>query len=304
MSLLNRLLQVEENRFSPPNILYKYISPQRIDILQHCRIRISQPGAFNDPFEGYPHEVSYDSDKEILESIQQDEHMSGIIQAIHEALFKVGIESREWTLDDVKGDLLNAYKSAHDIIHNTLIEETIGTHPSDRFSVQWIFDRLLGVVPLSEVNDDILMWGLYASSHSGYVIGFNAHHEFFSQTGYGVRKVQYSEERPTIVIGAVWDIRFHLTKSLYWQYEKEWRLLAPIPIDLPEDTSRDTLGYPIILFNLPPAAINCIVFGARMSSDNRDRLRDIVNQNHELKHVKFFRSQIDPNLYRINIKPL
>jgi hypothetical protein len=37
-----------------PERLYKYLAPERLDILEHGRIRFTQPEAFNDPFEFLP----------------------------------------------------------------------------------------------------------------------------------------------------------------------------------------------------------------------------------------------------------
>jgi hypothetical protein len=39
---------------SIPRRLYKYVPPCRVDILQHGRIRLTQPEALNDPFEFLP----------------------------------------------------------------------------------------------------------------------------------------------------------------------------------------------------------------------------------------------------------
>ncbi len=35
-------------------LLYKYLSPKRIDVLEHARIRFTQPNQLNDPFESRP----------------------------------------------------------------------------------------------------------------------------------------------------------------------------------------------------------------------------------------------------------
>ena len=35
--------------------VYKYVSPERIDVLQNCRVRYTQPRYLNDPFELRPH---------------------------------------------------------------------------------------------------------------------------------------------------------------------------------------------------------------------------------------------------------
>ena len=37
-----------------PKNLYKYLSPERIDVLQNKQIRFTQPEALNDPFELKP----------------------------------------------------------------------------------------------------------------------------------------------------------------------------------------------------------------------------------------------------------
>jgi len=42
--------------------LYKYLHPDRIDLLQNLLIRFTQPGAFNDPFEMQPYFDSYGED--------------------------------------------------------------------------------------------------------------------------------------------------------------------------------------------------------------------------------------------------
>lgn len=304
MSLIRRLSNVDGNDPTPPEILYKYVVPERVDILQHHRIRMSPPGSFNDPFEGYPHEAPYGSDEEILEKLRRNEHLPGVIHAIHEALYVKGYESREWTLEDVNSNFIAAYRTARDVISQGLAEVHANEHPSARFSVQWVFDRLLGILSLTEVNDDILMWGIYSRSHAGFVIGFNIHHEFFMQTGFGVRKVHYSDERPTIVAGDDWNMRFHLTKSLHWKHEKEWRLLTPLPVKSSEDAPRDAFGLPIILFDIPPSAFNRIILGVRMSRDDRDRLIEIAGNNRELRHVKFFQAQVDERLYCINVRQL
>lgn len=35
-------------------VLYKYLQPERLDVIKHRKIRFTQPGDFNDPFEFRP----------------------------------------------------------------------------------------------------------------------------------------------------------------------------------------------------------------------------------------------------------
>ena len=60
-------------------LLYKYLSPERIDVLEKLKIRFTQPGDFNDPYEGKPAisglcspedlEEYFQSDQKILDSV-------------------------------------------------------------------------------------------------------------------------------------------------------------------------------------------------------------------------------------------
>jgi len=162
-----------------------------------------------------------------------------------------------------------------------------------------MFDLMLCVLSLSEVNDDLVMWGTYSDSYSGYVIGFNSEHDFF-KPNFQLRKVNYRSNRPEIVVGEIWDITFHLTKSIRWIYEQEWRFITRISSGI-DINKNDKFGYPIIVFDIPPEAINQIILGARMLSVDQDQIIDSVKNNPSLKHVKIFRSSIDSDVFRINI---
>src|SRR6266853_4209076 len=53
------------NQGRSPMILYKYLQPARLDVLEHRRIRFTQPGDFNDPFEFRPRIREVASDAEV-----------------------------------------------------------------------------------------------------------------------------------------------------------------------------------------------------------------------------------------------
>lgn len=57
------------SRLRPIALLYKYLAPDRIDILQKRRIRFTPPGAFNDPFEFRPVLKALRSDPELQQQI-------------------------------------------------------------------------------------------------------------------------------------------------------------------------------------------------------------------------------------------
>lgn len=49
--------------------LFKYIRPERIDVIRNLEIRITQPDALNDPFELQPHFDSIIAEADILASL-------------------------------------------------------------------------------------------------------------------------------------------------------------------------------------------------------------------------------------------
>ena len=46
-------------------ILYKYLQPARVDVLKQKRIRFTQPGDFNDPFEFRPRILAVASEESV-----------------------------------------------------------------------------------------------------------------------------------------------------------------------------------------------------------------------------------------------
>ena len=81
-----------------------------------------------------------------------------------------------------------------------------------------------GIYCLSEVPDDILMWSHYADHHRGVCLEFDG----AGKLAQHAMKVGYAHERPAIAHQDSNDIKLEkvlLTKSIHWQYEKEWRLI-------------------------------------------------------------------------------
>lgn len=92
---------------------------------------------------------------------------------------------------------------------------------------------------LSESFDDILMWSHYASSHTGFVIGFEIKDE---EIDHNFQKVKYIDSLPDFDIlqmvnfikgddsqATPYFLSDISTKSTVWDYEKEWRIWRSEP---------------------------------------------------------------------------
>ena len=51
--------------------LFKYIRPERIDVIEQLEIRFTQPDALNDPFELRPHFESIVAETDVLAHLPQ-----------------------------------------------------------------------------------------------------------------------------------------------------------------------------------------------------------------------------------------
>jgi hypothetical protein len=126
----------------------------------------------------------------------------------------------------------------------------------DKFQKQLNYDvnRTFGIVSLSQIPNDILMWSHYSDSHKGFCVGLDLKYIF---KNFGpklhVSEMNYQTEIPQIDLfedKVVYFIKLLATKSKHWQYEKEVRIIQ-------RDYARKVL-------HITKAAVKEVYLGARM----------------------------------------
>ena len=197
---------------------------------------------------------------------------------------------------------------------NGLVELTKQRMPELRNVIFTSFNQHIGVLSLSQKRDDILMCAHYTQHNKGFVIEFDANHKFFNQPvdGHGLlgclHKVDYSEDRPnrdSLLDMSPRDI--FLLKSKNWIYEEEWRMLQRLESGkrLEKDgiAILDDEGQPIYLFALPPSCITGVIFGSRVSLENKSEIMHVLSTD-QYSHVKAYQASIlDDRKFRLNIVP-
>ncbi len=165
------------------DILYKYRSADRAVDLRSCTVRLTPPGAFNDPFEALP-AVAGVWDPEALKFLETETHR----------------------LAGADGIVLDRREVREEFELMNELAQSSGS--------AWVIkaaNELFGVVSLSTRYDDALMWGHYADSHRGFVIGFDARHPWFDRRVRDddpinhVAPVTYSEERPEVILSELYS---------------------------------------------------------------------------------------------------
>ncbi|MFM0372375.1 DUF2971 domain-containing protein [Paraburkholderia aspalathi] len=211
------------------NLLYKYVNVCALKRILGGSIRLTQPGAFNDPFELLP---------EIVVRPDQAEEQINLS-------FDILAPRREAPLDAV-------------------VQMTDG-HVASDFTSRNILDQLnqqVGILCLSKSSNSILMWSHYGDQYQGAVIAFDADHEFFT----GQIPVEYVKERPKKHIDSYKIAPIPLSelcaKSVEWQYEQEVRIIRALR-DCNRTENFDARGFPVFTMEVPQEAIHFVSMGER-----------------------------------------
>jgi DUF2971 family protein len=249
-------------------IVYKYLHPDRIDVLQNTLIRFTQPAALNDPFEGMS-------------------NLSEIRRFFEQLTKDLGQGTDLIEADD---DYVSTEQA---------ITETFG---------RWNLDNAseLAFLSLSKKRNNLLMWSHYCDSHRGFTLGFDACHQFFSIPIPGrksvLREVSYSDRplmpAPDGDVDAFFRANINiLTKSRHWAYEEELRMCAsPVAAEV---TKSGADGEPIYLFRFPSDAVREVIFGHRMSQGKREAILDLIRQTYH--EAKAYEARLNVSQYDLDV---
>lgn len=270
---------------SLPHILYKYLGPERVDVLVKRLLRYTPLGAFNDPFEGRPHITALAPDGEARETIRR--LMPSEIKRAYDDLTP---EVRAQVPYDVFAGLAAQLTAASEPEMLALFSELA---PFVKATIHRKLDESVGVLSLSEVPDSLLMWSHYAVSHTGFVLGFDPQHPYFNESKgpedelRHLRRVVYRETRPGGAMTALDGIDIFLVKSGHWAYEREWRVLRPL-MDAKETVP--VASFPIHLFEFPANALKEMIIGARASEKTKRDLLATISADSALRHIRIRQS--------------
>lgn len=271
--------------------LFKYLHPDRVDVLRDKLLCFSSPANLNDPFELRPLIKLFDSTDSLRASMAEF-----FESAIEEQLASLGPMRSLLTAEHI--DQLRAM--TWEALPATLEKHT----PAFRQSINTAMDKAIGMLCLSECQDDLLMWAHYANSHEGFVIEFDPSSAFFHGRRSEkdelrfLRKVTYSDARPQLIMNKTEDMSAFLTKSSHWAYEREWRMMFA----LADSTEVKVFGEKQFhLFAYPASAIRSVTLGCRMSVMKRQELLEVLSNDPELSAVAIYEASPDDSLFRLNI---
>jgi hypothetical protein len=217
-----------------PQVLYKYLPPERIDVLESGKIRFTQPAVFNDLFESSPAFSDFASREEMERVSKGEAQETGMPEEVRRRI----IES----------------------MFGVPRQETY--FPLLALVIVRILARGVGILSLSEAPDSLLMWAHYAQSHEGLVIGFRTKNPFLARPDshpdamHDLRPVQYCHNRPILKYLTLMDtVHMFFTKSDEWDYEKEWRMYTVMPEEDIKGLLQAMIGFVAKHNQLPPLPV-------------------------------------------------
>jgi hypothetical protein len=270
--------------------LYKYVPPERLDVLRNLRIRFTQPGVQNDPFELRPFVDGFSSPAETAKALH--EQLEQQLPAALAKFPKPFAAVAEVILADRKSAMLaDAAK---------LVERT---HPQLTKEIFDILGSKLGILSLSETPASPSMWDRYAAGYSGFVIEFDDKHPWFwaqradTDDFRHLRKVAYVDTLPSVYLTELSAHDVFYSKAKEWEHEREWRVIRP----LEEASTR--LDPDVYLFDVPPECIRGVIEGTKTKPDAGAELLAILGADPNLKHVRTFRAHLSARANVIEIIP-
>lgn len=264
--------------------LYKYRPDNRhtLDIIKHQELYFSFTEDFNDPF-----------DSRVLVA-----HFSG-----NESQWNANAEKYDIP-EDIKRGAMKTFESLK--FDGDKIREVYEKQKFKTFIVYC----------MSEIKDNILLWGHYTNCHRGVCLGFetSAHRntlclrmndpklDAFLEGTYSrflpLLEVKYQCDYPEpydIFQGKTDDLtKFLITKGKDWKYEQERRIILPYA-----EINTRVLHY-------DRSALKEVILGRNMSNTFKSDIISLLRSEYAAKGCKvdIFQSELDDREYKLNIKQI
>jgi hypothetical protein len=221
--------------------LFKYVQPERIDILENQQIRFTPPEEFNDVLDTRPRVIPMTSlavlkRKAKMEEAEVLKHLPLSFQKLpRKERRRIGRELFKGSIKDIQKLAEPMAKKLQDDIYSGI-------------------NKLFGILCLTANPDHKAMWQNFADGHKGFVIEFDTKKPRFASEH--LHQVIYSSEPPTYdpAIGSQgwWKV-----KSIDLEHEQEYRIVSL----LSECEQKTVNGKTIYLLPLPRNCVKAVLWG-------------------------------------------
>ena len=289
-------------------ILYKFVAPYLWEyILNSNLIRFTQASALNDPFEIQAlYSLLSQRDKwrgDTLNALTDPEEYKSVIRSLPSLNPNI---PPDFISEDAL-ELLAAWATSGKPNMEVVESFMDGCDESMHEAFVGALDKTVGILSLTENFESLLMWGHYACSHKGLVIGFDTTHPFFNQRQgptdpFGFpRKVDYREDRVQVAVDRIDELEdlapALLFKSPEWEDEREWRMMLRLQGMAKTEVHN---GEAVHLFSFPHECVVRVILGNGMPTGQKETIKDFIFGDLRYAHVRLEEVSLDPREFKLN----
>lgn len=281
----NPFLQDLPDPPTPPDILYKFVVPDRVDVLERLRIRFSPLLTTNDDFEvrrTFKQLVGPRMKGAFTHELMRLDIAGLMDERLSEALAKRGLPDQAKPVVQalLRQQLGGAqYREGLRSMMQGLLDQVLPMMNSDE-QIERLLREAIGSGVALSLTDDLhnpTMWGYY-NQQQGFVIVFDAVSPFFSVSGAGKqRKLQQISYFDGELEEALDNPRLaFMSKGTRWSHEREWRLYAR---EEDADQVIEADGQRIHLFTFPPEMVRGVYVRRATPPQTVQRIRAALAQH-------------------------
>lgn len=273
----------------PATTYYKYLSNERLDVLENLQIRFSQFSALNDPHE-------------CMAAIDWERFFSqpGWTKILQPQLMPPNAPPNFARMATAAIELVK---------ERGLLKEALEAHGAD-LVMRRRLDDSTGVLSLTTDPLSSPMWAFYADKHQGFCIGLDGSMppiDGDSKAGTHILTVKYEKEPALVAIDETPERAFQeailATKPTAWAFEREVRAVRGFGVGQLQPIGKDCpLGFSVYLHPIPPQAVREIIIGARAANETIQRIR-VACKKHGIAPA-MNQVKLCPGSYSLELQPL
>jgi hypothetical protein len=298
-----------------PSRIFKYVPPERIDVLENLTIRFTQPSALNDPFELKPMFKQMVSDEELDKVFDpstasfKQEWLAAINRQYNEQprSFKRRITLKQYH------QMMRSAKNSQAIIDylNPIKPFASNLNRDHAYNMREKLHQYLsqvGILSFSSSSTITALWAHYALEGKGLVYEFDASNAFFNRQRhpnddlFHLRRVLYKDSMTADrALSELHADDVYYTKAQSWAYEAEWRIAAPL------DHAKRRIsvnGDEVYLFELPATAITRVILGEKADSNLITKVKSLITSKHHLSHIEIAQIRLNLESHSLDVLPL
>lgn len=273
-----------DERPDPPELVYKYVVADRLDVLRNGNIRFTPPLNTNDIFEvrqtfdllaGPKMKALFEEQMAVLDidGVLVDSLKDTPLNGMSVSEFKKFFGAATGGLD-LEAALMGQLEQ---VLHGVVFPTMNSPGTADDLLNKLGSDLIC--LSLTERYDSSPMWAHYAGNSSGFVIAFDTSNGFFKRGDeaerQGLHKITYFDGK----ISEAMDDPYaaFMSKQADWAYEREWRLY----VKAAEANKTFVVGSDTIhLVDFPGEAVQRVILGVRATTDLENEVRLVLEEKY------------------------